>query len=124
MDSFVEKLKVVTDAEAKNITALLRQSRAAAAFDAVVAFALAYDEILQNDEFALEHQNISRILNDTLSGIKFNGLSVSCIEVVLMIRNNFLCRTFTISRSLRIRNSVFWSLNLLVHIQYHLGEHC
>ena len=77
MDSFVQKLKTVTDADAMNVTALLRQSRAAAAFDAVVAFALAYDEVLRADEFALEHQNISRVLNDTLSRIKFNGLSVS-----------------------------------------------
>ena len=77
MDSFVEKLKVATDAESRNTTVLLRQSRAAAAFDAVVALAIAYDDVLRVDEFALEHQNISKVLNDTLSVIKYNGLSVN-----------------------------------------------
>ena len=82
MNSFVEKLRKKTKTEAKNVTALLRQSRAAAAFDAVVALALAYDEILQVDEFVLEHQNISRVLNETLSMMKFNGLSVNTLQKV------------------------------------------
>ncbi len=79
MNSFVEKLEAKTDA--RNVTSLLRQSRAAAAFDAVVALALAYDEILlQVDEFALRHQNISQVLNETLSTLKFNGLSVNGLQ--------------------------------------------
>lgn len=60
---------------------LLRQSRAAASFDAVVALALAYDKILQVNKSALEYRNISQILNDTLSKLKFNGLAVSTPQV-------------------------------------------
>ncbi len=74
MTSFVENLKANA---ATSDDSLLRHSRAAASFDAVVALTLAYDKILEDDELALEHQDISCVLNETLSTLKFNGLAVS-----------------------------------------------
>lgn len=81
VNSFIKKLKA--KAEARNVTAadsFLRQSRAAAGFDAVVAIALAYDELLQVDEFALERENISHVLNKSLSMLKLKGLAVNILE--------------------------------------------
>ena len=91
MNSFIEKLKERTETEARNATTLLRQSRAAAAFDAVLTLALAYDDMIQADKFSLEHQNIS-VLNETLSMLKFNGLAVNTYsESKSVLFHNYYC---------------------------------
>ena len=92
MNSFVEKLKAEIGFEQDD--SLLRQSRAAASFDAVIAFALAYDEILQANELALQQQNISHVLNETLSGLKFNGLAVSTYSCSKQFRVGMAIATY------------------------------
>ncbi len=56
-------------------SSFIRHSMAAASFDAVISFALAYDEIFSRGEFA--DDNITSVLNETLSQLQINGLAVS-----------------------------------------------
>lgn len=78
IDSFTNKLKAKTGSLYPSIAtedSFLRQSKAAASFDAVVALALAYDEVL--GEYPNNGTNLTDALNQTLSELKFNGLAVS-----------------------------------------------
>ena len=76
MNSFIEKLKIKTKqlTSSDHDASLLRQSRAAASFDAVVTLALAFDEIFPMD---MQQTNLLNVLNQTLSNIKYSGLAVS-----------------------------------------------
>ena len=77
MPSFVDKLRARVQQEYPSLTDLdkfLRQSRAAASYDAIVMLALALDETLECGNF--ETGNISMALNTTLSSLKMNGLAV------------------------------------------------
>ena len=72
VNSFIEKLKIKTNSSDEDVL-LLRHSRAAASFDAVVSLALAF-----NDTVDMQQQmNFTCVLNTTLSNIKFSGLAVS-----------------------------------------------
>lgn len=60
----------------------LRQSRAAASYDAVVALAVALDEVMLDVN---RTEMFSDALNTTLSNIKLNGLAVSGTLIILAI---------------------------------------
>lgn len=75
MPSFVDKLRAKAQQEypsQTNLNKFLRQSRAAASYDAIVMLAIALDKTLKNIT-----ENISMTLNTTLSSLKMSGLAVS-----------------------------------------------
>jgi len=79
VSTFIEKLveKAATVYSKVNITEMvpfLRESKAAATFDAVITMALAYHEIARNSTCGITEV---QVLNKTLSDIKFKGLAVS-----------------------------------------------
>lgn len=73
VDKLQEKVRQLYPSQA-NLDKLLRQSRAAATYDAIVMLAVALDEAVKSGDFGT---NASRTLNTTLSNLKLKGLAVS-----------------------------------------------
>lgn len=87
VSSFVEKLQhkmqqlYSSEGNFSDINStFLRQSRAAAGYDAVILLALALNHTQDYDKSC----NYSQTLNSTLSNLKLNGMAVSNIVIVTM----------------------------------------
>lgn len=102
----------------KKRDSLLRQSRGAASFDAVISLALAYDEMIRDNKFVLQQDNYSQILNKTLSSLKYSGLAVSSLlSIKITIHYAFFTGRNSITlNGLLKSNSVFLCHNLMVTV--------